>query len=454
MTEENIKKFSWEEIEKHNHEESAWLVIDGKVYDVTKFIPHHPGGDYLLLGAGRHSTELFLSNHPAKILNNSKALLEKYYIGEVEQETIYSYNPPDQTNFYLECRAQVDQYLKDNNLTARDVPQMYLKMILSLCIWFILYLGTFYYFESKLLSFVVAIVWGWSNANIGVNMMHDANHSSFSNHPTINRVVAVVCFDILGGSSYVWKMIHSVGHHVNTNIEERDPDIHTGEPHFRKIKSAQKHHWWYAYQHYYLPVLYCSLLFELAFRDFFAMMIGSWGGVKFQPPPKGEYLLFFSTKIWWLTYSLAFPIWFSNHSVGTIFMLWCTAYMVASFLLVLIFQVNHVTNIADSFHVNQQDGMVHADWAATQVSGSSNFACGSWLWNHLSGGLCHQVEHHLFPSISHIHYPKIQPIVEKCAKKYGIKYNSYGTFWEAIIGHFTLLRDMGQKGIQSNWKSM
>ena len=283
--------------------------------------------------------------------------------------------------------------------------------------------------------------------------MHDANHGGYSNNPWINKVMAL-CFDFLGGSSYTWKMIHSVGHHVHTNVEERDPDIHTNEPHFRKIKANQMQHWWYAYQHLYLPVLYCSLLFEMAFRDFFAMVIGQWGGVKFQPAPKNEYLLFIVTKLWWITYSLVIPTAFSGHSFQRVLCLWMVAYMVASLLLVLIFQVNHVTSLAETYHVGQ-DGMVHEDWAATQVTGSSNFAPGSWFWNQLSGGLNHQTEHHLFPTICHLHYYKIQPIVEQCAKEYGIRYNSYNTFWEAVVGHFTLLKEMGKQGKNvTGWKKL
>jgi fatty acid desaturase len=41
------------------------------------------------------------------------------------------------------------------------------------------------------------------------------------------------------------------------------------------------------------------------------------------------------------------------------------------------------------------------DWAAVQCQTSVNWSPGSWFWNHFSGGLSHQIEHHLFPSICH-----------------------------------------------------
>jgi L-lactate dehydrogenase (cytochrome) len=42
MAEENL--ISVEEISKHNTPEDCWIVVDGKVWDITDFAPEHPGG--------------------------------------------------------------------------------------------------------------------------------------------------------------------------------------------------------------------------------------------------------------------------------------------------------------------------------------------------------------------------------------------------------------------------
>lgn len=46
-------------MKKHNRSNDAWMVINGKVYDVTQYIPFHPGGNKILMGVGKDGTELF-----------------------------------------------------------------------------------------------------------------------------------------------------------------------------------------------------------------------------------------------------------------------------------------------------------------------------------------------------------------------------------------------------------
>lgn len=64
------------------------------------------------------------------------------------------------------------------------------------------------------------------------------------------------------------------------------------------------------------------------------------------------------------------------------------------------------------------------DWAAVQCQTSVNWAPGSWFWNHFSGGLSHQIEHHLFPSICHTNYAHIHDVVERTCGEYGVPYQA------------------------------
>ncbi|GAA5950115.1 hypothetical protein JCM3765_004201 [Sporobolomyces pararoseus] len=63
------KAISATEVEKHKSADSAWVIIEGNVYDVTEFLEDHPGGKKVLLNAcGQDSTEKFWQFHSKKIL--------------------------------------------------------------------------------------------------------------------------------------------------------------------------------------------------------------------------------------------------------------------------------------------------------------------------------------------------------------------------------------------------
>lgn len=82
-TEEKVKGYTLSDVLPHSTKEDCWMVIDNKVYDVTKFIPMHKGGDQILLGCGKDATELFNNrpdekgSHPEKAFN----MLPNFQIG-------------------------------------------------------------------------------------------------------------------------------------------------------------------------------------------------------------------------------------------------------------------------------------------------------------------------------------------------------------------------------------
>lgn len=63
------KTYTVEEVARHNEKEDIWVIIDGQVLDVTKFLPDHPGGEKaILLYAGRDATEEFNMLHDPKVI--------------------------------------------------------------------------------------------------------------------------------------------------------------------------------------------------------------------------------------------------------------------------------------------------------------------------------------------------------------------------------------------------
>jgi len=74
--------YTTEEVSRHCTRESLWLIIDGRVYDVTSYVDHHPGGDAIFRNAGRDSSAGFHGDqHPEKV----NEIIPDFYIGDLKQ---------------------------------------------------------------------------------------------------------------------------------------------------------------------------------------------------------------------------------------------------------------------------------------------------------------------------------------------------------------------------------
>ncbi|XP_047095731.1 cytochrome b5-like [Lolium rigidum] len=88
------------EVSKHNTKDDCWLVIAGKVYDVTKFLEDHPGGDDVLLSStAKDATDDF---EDVGHSTTARAMLDEYYIGDIDAATIPAttkYTAPKQPHY-------------------------------------------------------------------------------------------------------------------------------------------------------------------------------------------------------------------------------------------------------------------------------------------------------------------------------------------------------------------
>lgn len=80
-------KLTGEDIAKHNSKDSCWVIVHGRAYDVTEFLPEHPGGSKIILKyAGKDATEEFDPIHPPDTLD--KYLDKSKHLGEVDMNTV------------------------------------------------------------------------------------------------------------------------------------------------------------------------------------------------------------------------------------------------------------------------------------------------------------------------------------------------------------------------------
>jgi linoleoyl-CoA desaturase len=152
--------------------------------------------------------------------------------------------------------------------------------------------------------------------------------------------------------------------------------------------------------------------------------------------------MLFLGKAFYFTWALIIPAMF--------FPLWSVIaiYFAASFIegvvLAVVFQLAHCLEEAEFPVPNSQTSRIDEEWCVHQLQTTVNFSMNNRLLSWYVGGLNYQVEHHLFPKISHVHYQDISWIVEAVCKKHGIPYKSHGTMMAGVRSHYRLLKQLGK----------
>ncbi|OIW04605.1 hypothetical protein TanjilG_18082 [Lupinus angustifolius] len=82
----NSKTFTFDEVAKHNNVKDCWIIVNGKVYDVTPFLDDHPGGDEALVTATAKDATIDFEDigHSDTAIEDMK----KYYVGDVDTNTL------------------------------------------------------------------------------------------------------------------------------------------------------------------------------------------------------------------------------------------------------------------------------------------------------------------------------------------------------------------------------
>ena len=78
-----------------------------------------------------------------------------------------------------------------------------------------------------------------------------------------------------------------------------------------------------------------------------------------------------------------------------------------------------------------------------QVQTTVDFAPRNPILSWYLGGLNYQIEHHLFPQVSHVFYPSIAPIVQRSCREFRVRYSVQPSFLRALAAHYAWLRLMG-----------
>lgn len=289
------------------------------------------------------------------------------------------------------------------------------------------------------------ILSGLALAGIGMGVMHDANHGAYTKNKISNFFLSRT-LDFVGCSSDLWKIQHNVLHHTYTNVHGHDEDIDA--PAFLlRFSPGSKSYKIQRYQHLYVWGFYSLLtLWWITAKDFIKTVDYYKSGlIKTKKEMWIQILKLIPTKLFYFGYSLVIPILVSPVSPWWVVLGFIIAHLITGLMLSVVFQLAHVVPDTD-FPTSDEEGVLDNNWYSHQLYTTSNFSPNNKVLFWYFGGLTHQIEHHLFPNICHVHYPSIGKIIAETAEDYELPYYVNRSFFKAVRGHAKTLKKLGRMG--------
>lgn len=409
-----LRKFTVEEVAKHNTRDSLWIIVDNMVYDTTRYIDKHPGGPLMLENmAGKDCTDAFANYHTARVY---KQLLPPMLIGEATDVTV----PPHVQDF-----REVRQELLRRGLFETDM-RFYAKMGAWLLSLFLLSLYLSIGCTSTRSHMLGAAVMGlfWQQlAGIG----HDMGHSAISHNFHLDHSICSSLVAFMGISVCWWKRNHNT-HHIVCNSIEHDPDIQH-LPAIAVSPEIFKKPFWSTYYNE-LKAMDSVARFLVSFEHIFfypIMMVARFNlyaqsliqlcAKEYLHYRKTEFAAFAVYFAWIGALVSSLPTW------GEIFGWLLVSHAVSGLL--------HVQICCSHFSMEKYHGHAYNDatdeWYITQLKTTMNFDTPPVLdWFHI--GLQFQIEHHLFPRLPRHNLREARSLVKEVCRKHNIRYHEPGFF--------------------------
>ncbi|MEN9952639.1 MAG: hypothetical protein RLZZ520_907 [Bacteroidota bacterium] len=341
--------------------------------------------------------------------------------------------------FFNALKEEVDAYFERNGIKKTGNWKLYLKTMILIPGAIGLYALLMFVQMPAILTVFLWFLFGLNMAAIGFNIMHDACHGSFSTKGWVNEIFGLTN-NFLGGNAFLWKLKHNIIHHTYTNIDGVDDDINN-MPFLRQC-STQPLKPMHKFQSAYMFVLYGFTSLFMFFMDYIKYFSKKVYTTPLKPMDFKEHFLFWGGKLFFIAFYIALPI------VMIGWKWWLIGFIISQFTLgltlAIVFQLAHVVEHAEFDAAGVDPVKIENEWAIHQVKTTANFAFSNKLVTWFVGGLNYQIEHHLFPRISHVHYPAISKIVKETCEKFDLNYIYFPSTRAAIASHVRFMHTMGK----------
>jgi len=239
----------------------------------------------------------------------------------------------------------------------------------------------------------------------------------------------------------VWHWKHNVLHHTYPNVVGSDHDLDV-EP-FARLSPDQPRRRFHRLQQFYMWGLYGFMIPKWHLLDDFQNVAQARIARSRFPRPRGRRLVeLIAGKVAFFGWALIVPALF--HPIWVVLLFYGAISLLLGVILSVVFQLAHCVEEAEFPHLGAGSDHVAEGWAEHQVRATVDFARDNRLLTWYLGGLNFQVEHHLFPKVCHVHYPRMSGIVEAVCSEYGVRYASHERLFGAVSSHWRWLRRMGR----------
>jgi linoleoyl-CoA desaturase len=344
--------------------------------------------------------------------------------------------------FFQSLKLKVDTYFEEIKKKPSGNRHLFVKSGILIGSLAALYTVLVFFTPHPAISIPLCMLLGVCFAFIGFNIMHEGAHQSFSQHKWLNNISSYT-LNMMGGMAHFWKLKHNISHHTYTNISGEDHDINL-QPLLR-MEVNQKRYWFHRYQHIYWVLLYAiTYLAWIFFQDFQKYFTGRMapGADERHTYKQREHFIFWTTKVLYIGIFIVLPIIF----VGAVYTLvgYLIAAVVCGIIISIVFQMAHVVETT-SFPQLNKDRRIDDEWALHQLATTADFSTGNKAISWMLGGLNFQVEHHLFPRVSHVYYPSIRKMVKETCREFEVEYKEFPSITQAFRSHLLYLKRMGRE---------
>lgn len=336
---------------------------------------------------------------------------------------------------------RIDAYFDESGRPRDGGRRMIAKSLFILAWLLVSYLALVLFAENWWQVGLAAVSLSLAVAGVGFNIQHDGGHDAYSGKRGGNALSAL-SLDLIGGSSYVWRFKHTLLHHHFTNLDGVDEDVDSAP--FLRLAPTQPRRFWHRLQHWYAWPLFGFLPIKWAHvDDYLAVARGRIGRQPIPRPGARDLTLLLCGKLVFLTWVFVVPL-LLGHSFLTVLAFYGLCSLMTGICLAVVFQLAHCVEEAEFPVTPAGGGRAELPWVEHQLATTVDFAPRNRFLTWYLGGLNFQVEHHLYPRISHLHYPALAPIVAGTCRDFGIAHRVHDGFWPAIASHVRHMRNLGR----------